>query len=72
MKATSTNTFRADEAGRRFLADASEIGIRVGSLPDYIPTDLGNGRDFEILAIDEDVLSYQQPGTGLSLNVLND
>lgn len=56
----------------QFATDASEIGIRAGTLPRSIQTTIGNGLPFILTATSPQSFKYRQSCGCLELVVYND
>ena len=54
-----------------FTAEASELGLAPGEVPQQLATDLGNGQPFRLVHVQREIL-YRQEAGSLQLVVFND
>jgi len=72
MKTKVTHMNATEHSPHRFVAEASELGLRPGSWPIFLETDFGNRQPFFYQCQFDAGVTYFQRGTCLVLNVLND
>jgi hypothetical protein len=72
LKVTAANTTPDNVHDLHVVAEASELGLKPGELPNKLPTTLGNGQDFLLVGVDDSQFIYQQSNGCFRLTVFND
>jgi hypothetical protein len=55
-----------------FSAAASKLGLAPGQVPEFLETELGNGKPFRLVNLNEQAFYYRQMAGNISLCVVND